>query len=320
MSRKPCGRLAPSPTGPLHLGHARSFLAAWWSARAERGRIVLRSEDLDGTRCRREHEQQMLADLAWLGIDWDGDLLRQSDDLGPYHAALDRLEAAGHAYACVCTRRQILEALDAPHASGEELRYPGTCRGRYPDRREAERRCGVPAGLRMALPPGWLETVDRLRGPVRFCPAEECGDFLLLRRDGMIAYQLAVVVDDARQGVDQVVRGDDLLPSAVRQEQIYSALGLSAPAWYHLPLVLDAEGRRLSKRGGAPGLAEWRQADLDPRELVGWCAASLGLWSGAGRPPLKTPAEWLGAWDWSRVPLSPVVAPDLPGPTHRDLA
>jgi glutamyl-tRNA synthetase len=281
---------------------------------------VLRSEDLDRTRCRREHEQQMLEDLDWLGLDWDGELLRQSDDLGPYHAALDRLEAAGHAYPCVCTRRQILEALDAPHASGEELRYPGTCRGLFRDRNEAEQRCGVPAGLRLALPTGWLETVDRLRGPVSFCPAAECGDFLLLRRDGMIAYQLAVVVDDSRQGVDQVVRGDDLLPSTVRQERIYSALGLPAPAWYHLPLVLDEQGRRLSKRGGAPALAEWRRAGLDPLELVGWCAASLGLWSGPGRPPLKTPAQWLVAWDWSLVPLEPVLAPELPASPPPELA
>ena len=320
MNRAGCGRLAPSPTGPLHLGHARSFLAAWWSARAAGSRIVLRSEDLDATRCRREYEQQLLGDLAWLGLDWDGDLLRQSDDLAPYHAALDRLEAAGHAYACTCTRRQILEALDAPHAAGDELRYPGTCRGRYRDRREAERLTGIAAGLRLALPSGALTSVDRLRGPVSFCPEQECGDFLLLRRDGMISSQLAVVVDDARQGVDQVVRGDDLLPSAVRQERLYAALGLAVPAWYHLPLVLDAQGRRLSKRGGAESLADWRQAGRDPRELVGWCAQTLGLWRDPGPPPLRTPAEWLPEWDWSRVPLHSVVAPPLSGVATKDLA
>jgi glutamyl-tRNA synthetase len=303
------GRLAPSPTGPLHLGHARSFLAAWWSARSAGGRILLRSEDLDLQRCKPEFERAQIQDLKWLGLDWDGPLLRQSDDLQPYLQALKRLEESGAVYACVCTRKEIEEAIDAPHGAGDERRYLGTCRGRFKSRQEAEYQTGLPAGLRLRVPAGPLETVDRLRGPQRFDTSQECGDFLLLRRDGGIAYQLAVVVDDARQGVTQVVRGDDLLPSAVRQELLYRAFGWRVPDWYHLPLVLASDGRRLSKRAGDAGLSAWREHGRDPRELVGWCAQSLGLWPRDVPPPRLDPAGWLPHWSWAKVPSAVALAP-----------
>lgn len=308
----PVGRLAPSPTGPLHLGHARSFLAAWWSARSAGGRLLLRSEDLDFQRCKPEFERAQLQDLEWLGLDWDGPLLRQSDDLRPYQTALEQLEQRGQVYACVCSRREIEEAIDAPHGSGEERRYAGTCRGRFQSRREAESQQGVTAGLRLRVPAGPLETKDQLRGPQRFDTSQECGDFLLLRRDGGLAYQLAVVVDDARQGVTQVVRGDDLLSSTVRQELLYRAFGWRIPEWYHLPLVLAPDGRRLSKRAGDACLSAWRERGRDPRELVGWCAQSLGLWPLDQAPPLLDPAGWLPRWSWARVPLTPALAPRLP--------
>jgi glutamyl-tRNA synthetase len=273
----PTTRLAPSPTGLLHLGHARSFLAAWWMARARAGRVVLRIEDLDRERCRPEWDDAARADLEWLGLDWDGPVLVQSRDLAPYHAAIQDLLGTGAAFACVCTRREVLEALDAPHAVGDEVPYPGTCRGRFADPAAAERASGRTAGVRFRVPSGPRAVVDRIRGRVTANPAAECGDFLVLRRDGAIAYQLAVVVDDARQGVDLVVRGDDLLPSCARQELLQEALGLARPTWCHVPLVLDEHGERLSKRAESPPLAELRASGIDPRRIVRWAAASLGL-------------------------------------------
>jgi len=282
LPEAPTTRLAPSPTGLLHLGHARSFLAAWWFARARGGRVVMRVEDLDGARCRPEWADAALRDLEWLGLDWDGAPLVQSDDLEPYHAAVERLLAAGDAYPCVCTRRQIEGALDAPHAAGTELRYPGTCRGRFASRAAAEASSGRVAGVRFAVSPGVRAVDDLLLGRIEAEPDAECGDFLVLRRDGAIAYQLAVVVDDARQGVDLVVRGDDLVPSTLRQALLQDALDLPHPAWLHTSLVLDATGARLSKRGGARSLAELREAGVDPRRIVGWAAASLGFHAEGG--------------------------------------
>ncbi|QDU85051.1 Glutamyl-Q tRNA(Asp) synthetase [Planctomycetes bacterium Pla163] len=289
----PTTRLAPSPTGLLHLGHARSFLAAWWVARARGGRVRLRIEDLDRGRSRPEWDDAARADLEWLGLDWDGPVLVQSTDLAPYHSAIDQLLRAGAAFACVCTRRELLEALDAPHATGDEVPYAGTCRDRYQDPAAAERASGRAAGVRFRVPPGPREIVDQIHGSVIANPAAECGDFLVLRRDGAIAYQLAVVVDDARQGVDLVVRGEDLLPSSARQELLQDALGLARPSWCHVPLVLDSEGERLSKRAGSPPLAELRANGVDPRRVVGWAAASLGLVTDE-----RAPDEGLDAAGW----------------------
>ena len=292
------GRLAPSPTGRLHVGHARSFLVAWWSARAAGGEIVLRIEDLDRTRCKPEWEAGVLEDLEWLGLDWDGTPLRQSDDLEPYHAAAERLLARGLAYPCVCSRREIEAHLAAPHAGGE-LVYPGTCRGRFADVHAAERQSGRPAGVRFRVAPGPHAIEDRVHGRFTADPSAECGDFLLLRRDGMVAYQLAVVVDDARQGVTEVVRGDDLLPSAVRQHLLREALGLPHPAWAHVPLVHMPDGRRLAKRGGAVSLSDLREGGADPREIVAWCARTLGL---ADRSEARLwPNEVVGRFAWPAI-------------------
>lgn len=277
------GRLAPSPTGRLHLGHARSFVAAWWHARAAGGRVVLRSEDLDRTRCKPEYEDAFLRDLEWLGLTWDGPLLRQSDDLAPYTEATERLLSADRAYACTCTRKDILSSQSAPHASGEELRYPGTCRGRWPDASTAEATTGTPAGVRFDVGQERIAFTDELAGAQEHHPQAECGDFLLLRRDGVISYQLAVVVDDARQGVTEVLRGSDLLPSAARQMLLQRDLGLPRPRQLHLGLVRDPQGRRLSKRDGDLELAELRERGLPPARLITWAARTLGAppdWSG----------------------------------------
>ncbi len=286
------GRLAPSPTGRLHLGHARSFVAAWWHARAAGGRVVLRSEDLDRTRCRREFEDAFLRDLEWLGLTWDGSLLRQSDDLEPYAEATDRLLRAGRAYACTCTRKDILAAQSAPHSSGEELRYPGTCRGRWPDPETAETATRSPAGVRFDVGDAPVAYTDELAGAQLHRPQDECGDFLLLRRDGVVSYQLAVVVDDARQGVTEVVRGRDLLSSAARQMLLQRDLQLPHPRQLHVGLVRDPGGRRLSKRDGDLELAELRERNLAPERLIAWAARSLGAppdWSGSAADLARTP-------------------------------
>jgi glutamyl-tRNA synthetase len=302
-ARPPVGRLAPSPSGALHLGHARSFLAAWWSVRSRGGRVLLRLEDLDGQRCSAEHAERARLDLRWLGLDWDGETV-QSADLGPYTAAVDALLARGAAYPCVCSRRAIESQLSAPHGADSERPYPGTCRGRYASLAAAEAESGLPAGVRLRVPPGRFTLLDDLRGPHSAEPGAETGDFLLLRRDGAIAYQLAVVVDDGRQGVTEVVRGDDLLPSAARQALLQRALGLPHPVWRHLPLVVDEQGRRLSKRDGDLSLSSLREAGVDARRVVGWAAASLG--QGSAGDELRSAAEYGERFTWSRVPTRPV--------------
>jgi glutamyl-tRNA synthetase len=269
----PVGRLAPSPTGALHLGHARTFLLAWWHVRSRGGRIVLRLEDLDRTRVRPEASAACLRDLEWLGLDWDGEPCVQSRDTSAYEAALARLAAAGATYACACSRQDILRALSAPHAGEGELRYPGTCRARG---WTAETSGGRALAVRLRVPAGGVELEDGIAGPFRCDVQDEVGDFLLASRDGFFAYQLAVVIDDARAGVTEVLRGDDLLPSAARQWHLQRALGLAHPRWFHAPLVVDEHGRRLAKRAGALSLAALREAGVDPRALVAWVARSAG--------------------------------------------
>lgn len=296
------GRLAPSPTGLLHVGHARSFLLAWAHARSRGARIVLRIEDLDRDRCRPELAESALRDLEWLGLDWDGEPLVQSRDLAPYQRACDELVARGLAYPCTCTRAEIA-ALSAPHAEDREQRYPGTCRGRWPDARAAREATGREPGIRLVVPPGEIEVEDGLAGARRFDVASETGDFLIRRRDGAFAYQLAVVVDDARQGVGEVVRGEDLLSSAARQKLLQRSLGLASPRWWHVPLVVSESGERLAKRRGSLALAELRARGVDPRAVVAWAARS------AGGPPIEivTPAETLRGFSLSRVPRAPAV-------------
>ena len=296
------GRLAPSPTGHLHVGHARSFLLAWWHARSRGGSVVLRIEDLDRARAKPELVDTCLRDLEWLGLDWDGPPLFQSADLAPYEEACVRLVHEGAAYACTCSRKEIEAALSAPHGGGE-LRYPGTCRGRYASVRSAERGTSRSAGLRLRVPRGPLVLVDGVRGAHRSDVHREVGDFLLARRDGTYAYQLAVVVDDARQGVSEVLRGDDLLPSAARQWHLREALGLPQPRGFHVPLVVDPAGRRLAKRDRDLSLASLREAGVDPRRLVRWAAASTGCDPGAE----ATAEECLPAFDLARLPGSPAV-------------
>ncbi|ALA66495.1 tRNA glutamyl-Q(34) synthetase GluQRS [Corynebacterium lactis] len=250
----PTGRYAPSPTGRLHLGNLRTAVLAWAHARAHGGRFIVRIEDIDRQRSRPEYEAQQLADLEAIGIDWDGAPVRQSERSGLYESALAHLTAAGLTYPCFCTRREILAASSAPH--GVPGQYPGTCRLLSDDAVAARRAEFAAAGrrpsIRLKAQVSEGTAMDEIHGEVR-APID---DFILRRADGMWAYNLAVVVDDADQGVTEVVRGDDLLTSAPRQAYLAGLLGYSAPTFVHVPLVVNAEGRRLSKRDGDVTLGE----------------------------------------------------------------
>jgi glutamyl-tRNA synthetase len=300
-SAPPVGRLAPSPTGSLHIGHARSFLLAWWSIRSRGGRVVLRIDDLDGERVKPGMADGCRSDLEWLGLDWDGEPLVQSTDLAPYDEAIERLLADGRAYPCVCSRREVREALSAPH-EGAEARYAGTCRGRWATPEEAESATGRTAGIRFVVEDRVLELEDAHHGSFRSHPFAECGDLLIGRRDGAPAYQLSVVVDDARQGVTEVLRGDDLLASCGRQALLQEALGLPRPRWVHVPLVVNDEGVRLAKRSGGLTLASLRESGVDPRALVAWVARSAGMEAGQR----VSPAELTDCFALERVPPEPV--------------
>ena len=302
MDAQPVGRLAPSPTGRLHLGHARSFLLAWWHARSRGGRIVLRIEDLDRERSKQEWVDGCLRDLEWLGLDWDGPALRQSADTTALERTAETLVEQGLAYPCICTRAEIAAA-GAPHAGEREVVYPGTCRGRWSGFEAAERASGRRAALRVRIPPGPVEIEDLVCGRSSFDVAREVGDLLARRRDGVWAYQFAVVVDDARQGVTEVLRGDDLLPSAARQWHLQRACALPHPTWVHVPLVVHPSGERLSKRRADLALSHLRHAGVDARAVVAWAAQC----SGQGELERSTAAEVLPGFDLGRLPPTAVV-------------
>lgn len=295
------GRLAPSPTGVLHLGNARTFLLAWLSVRARGGRVLLRIEDIDGPRVKPQAEQQAIADLRWLGLDWDGEVVRQTDRLSRYAAACARLLQDRRAYACVCSRKEVEEAASAPHeADLDGPIYPGTCAFVYADLADAKARTGRDAAVRFHVDTAAVAFVDGLRGPQA---GRIEGDFVIQKRDGGPAYQLAVVVDDAAQGVTEVLRGDDLLPSTPRQLLLYRALDLAPPAFVHVPLVVGPDGLRLAKRHGDTSLAAFRARGVRPQQIVGYLAHTCGM----GPPGAEcTPAELLPRFDLARLPRAPV--------------
>jgi glutamyl-tRNA synthetase len=299
----PVGRLAPSPTGLLHLGHARTFLIAWWRARSVGGRILMRLEDLDGPRAKPEMAEAALRDLAWLGLDWDGPDYVQSTGLAEIETAAAQLAERGLAYACVCSRGDIRSAQSAPQRGEAEPRYPGTCRGKYGSLSQAQSETGKPAGLRLAVPEGSVTFVDEIAGARAYDVQASVGDFLIAKRDHAPAYQLAVVVDDARQGVTEVVRGEDLLESSARQILLQRALGLAGVRYCHAPLVLDESGRRLAKRHDDLSLAELRAGGTDPRAVVAWAARSAGMKC----EPRLSAREALSQFSLAALPREPVV-------------
>jgi glutamyl-tRNA synthetase len=276
------GRFAPSPTGPLHLGSLRTALMAWLMARSAGGRFLVRIEDLDPQRSRREYEALQLADLRALGIDWDEEPVRQSERTWLYDDALAKLHAAGRLYPCFCTRAEIREAASAPHGELPKGSYPGTCRDIPAAERRARMESGERFALRLRADGERIVWRDRLWG-------EQSGpvdDFVLVRADGVHAYQLAVVVDDAAQGIGEVVRGADLAESTPRQILLQRLLGLPTPAYAHVPLVLGPSGARLAKRDGGATLAE----RAEPVEVtLARLAHSLGL--AADRERVRTASD-----------------------------
>lgn len=292
------GRFAPSPTGVLHLGNLRTALASWLSVRTANGRWRLRVEDVDGPRCRPEHETRQLRDLEALGLGWDGPVLRQSERSGAYREALAALHAAGRLYPCVCTRRDLLALASAPHAEDGLRPYPGTCRARP--------WAGFDAALRLRLPGGPVAWADRSLGPQRDDPAALTGDPLLFRRDGCFAYHLAVVVDDGAQGVTEVVRGADLRSVTATHLRLQEALGLPHPIYAHLGLVTGPDGTRLGKRAGALGLTELAARGVALSEVVGWLGHSLGC---LDRPEPCRAEDLIPRFTWDRVPKGEVAVP-----------
>jgi glutamyl/glutaminyl-tRNA synthetase len=284
------GRLAPSPTGLMHLGHARTFWIAQQRVRSQAGIVVLRNEDLDRARCKPEFVSAMLEDLRWFGFQW-----QEGPDcggpFGPYSqnqrqsyylSAFQKLRAAGFVYPCTCSRQDVLRSLQAPHVGDDEPLYPGTCRPKSPDLPVEARDSGVSAARAPTgnTPPGtkvnWrfrvpdgetISFVDGHYGPQQFIAGKDLGDFVVWRHDGIPAYQLAVVVDDAAMRITEVVRGEDLLKSTARQLLLYRALATTPPRFYHCPLVTNETGVRLAKRHDALALRTLRQQGRTPEEI-----------------------------------------------------
>jgi glutamyl-tRNA synthetase len=301
VSPAPTGRYAPSPTGTLHLGNLRTALLAWLFARSAGARFLMRIEDLDVGRVREAFVGEQLADLAALGLDWDGEPVRQSARLERYDDALARLEAQGLLYPCFCTRAEIREAASAPHRAPAEGAYPGTCRALSQAERSAREAAGRPPALRVDAGAAEIAFTDRLAGPV----SGVVDDFVVRRSDGVHAYNLAVVVDDAEQGVREVVRGADLLDSTPRQLWLASALGVEAPASHaHVPLVLGPDGARLAKRHGAVTLADRAAQGQEPEAVRAELAASAGLCAADERP---SPAELVARFDPALLSREPAV-------------
>jgi glutamyl-tRNA synthetase len=296
------GRFAPSPTGPLHVGNLRTALLAWLFARSAGAPFLVRVEDLDAGRVRPGLAEAQLADLAALGLDWDGPVVRQSERRERYEAALADLDARGLLYPCYCTRREIREAASAPHGPLPEGAYPGTCRELTAAERAEREAAGRPPALRLRAGAARVAFADRLLGR-----HERVVDDLVVRRnDGTPAYNLAVVVDDAAQGVGEVVRGADLLDTTPRQLLLARRLGLPEPAHAHVPLVLGPDGARLAKRHGAVTLADRAARGATPADVLAWMAASLRL-SAPGAAPPRTAADLLPAFDPGRLPREPTV-------------
>ncbi|MDO8188425.1 tRNA glutamyl-Q(34) synthetase GluQRS [Conexibacter sp. JD483] len=302
MSRD--GRFAPSPSGTLHLGNLRTALLAWLFARSAGARFLVRIEDLDPGRSRREHEQRQLADLAAIGLDWDGPVERQSERRELHREALRRLQDDDRVYPCWCTRAEIREAASAAHGPLPEGAYPGTCRELTAAQRAERAASGRRPALRLDAGGERLAFDDRLHGHVEGV----VDDLVLWRNDDTPAYNLAVVVDDGDQRIGEVVRGDDLLDSTPRQLLLQRLLGLPQPSYAHVPLVLGPDGRRLAKRHGAVTLADLDASrGWEPADALAWMAGSLGL---AEPGEQVTPALLEAHFSPRRLPREPATFGD----------
>lgn len=306
------GRYAPSPSGRMHLGNLCCCLLAWLSAKSKGGSVVLRVEDLDAMRCPRSFADLLEEDLAWLGLSADEGGSKggphapyyQSERSNLYQQYYDKLAAMGLTYPCFCTRSQ-LHAASAPHRSDGQVVYQGTCRSLTPEEVAAKSAVRPPA-WRVQVPDKVVAFTDGHMGRYGENLAADCGDFIVRRADGGFAYQLAVVVDDALMGVTEVVRGADLLSSTPRQLWLYEILGLKAPEFYHLPLLLAPDGRRLSKRDGDQSLENLR-ARYTPEEVVGRLAYACGL---TDTPAPRAAADLIDGFSWDKVPKNDILLPE----------
>ncbi|MFZ5471573.1 MAG: tRNA glutamyl-Q(34) synthetase GluQRS [Myxococcota bacterium] len=298
------GRFAPSPTGRMHLGNARTALLGWLQARAAGGQFLLRIEDLDRARSRPELVDELFRDLEFLGLTWDEAPLFQSQREEAYRAALEQLSREGRTYPCFCSRAEVARAASAPHGPADEgPRYPGTC-ARRPETETAARLKERPATLRFRVQPGVERFVDLVHGEQSQDVEATVGDFVVRRADGVASYQLAVVVDDADSSITDVLRADDLLSSTARQLQLYRALKRSPPRFAHVPLLLGEDHQRLAKREGAFAVADLRQAGVSAERIIGL----LARWSGLGDGSPVRAAELVEGFSLSRIPRQPVVA------------
>ncbi len=296
------GRFAPSPTGELHLGNLRTALLAWLFARLHGDRFLVRFEDLDPSSVREQFYAGQLADLVAVGLEPDAPPVCQSDRVDLYTEALGALERAGSTYPCWCSRREIREAASAPNSAILRGAYPGTCRRLAAAARRERERSGRPPAIRLRTDRASLTVVDEQSGEF----VGPVDDVVLRRGDGVFAYNLAVVVDDADQGITRVVRGDDLLPSTPRHVYLMGRLGLPVPVFAHVPLVLGSDGARLAKRHGSVTLADRLAIGESPARVLGRLAASLGL----GDEPEPSVDELLVAFDPVRLPRQPWVWTD----------
>lgn len=304
-SSVPSGRFAPSPTGRMHLGNVFTALISWLSVRQKGGKWILRIEDIDPQRSKTEYARLIEDDLCWLGLDWDEGGLADRDPSGPYRQSLrgeiyekylGKIVWSGYTYPCTCTRADIM-ATQAPHQSDGRIIYGGRCRPAVFPCHAQTPADGRRAATRLYVPDEEICFTDGVCGPQRVNLATECGDFILRRADGAWAYQLAVVVDDALMGVTEVVRGNDLLLSAAQQIYLYRLLGLEAPAYFHLPLLCNQAGQRLSKRDRGVGMGELRDK-FSAGEIVGRLAFLAGL---LPEPASCRPDELIGLFDWGAV-------------------
>lgn len=300
------GRFAPSPSGSMHLGNARTALLAWLDVRARGGRMLLRIEDLDRDRCRPEHADGLRGDLEWLGLDWDAEVPAQSTRGAAYDAAIEVLRATGRTFECFCTRRELREA-SAPHGPSDETpRCAAGCRELDRGQREQLRAAGRRASLRVEVPAPDPPVADRLAGEVGAAGGAE---IVVRRSDGLHAYHLAVVVDDAADGVTEVCRGDDLLAATTPQAGLQQLLGLPRPAYAHVPLVLGPDGARLSKRHGAVAIADLRDAGIAAGRIQSVLARSAGIATGE----TAAPRELVRGFDLAAIDRRPAALPELVG-------
>lgn len=316
----PRGRFAPTPSGKMHIGNALIALLSWLQVRSAGGQFILRIEDIDVNRSRDELAEELVYDLKWLGLDWDegpeiggpSGPYRQALRQELYECELRKLQEQQRLYPCYCSRADIAAAASAPHGlASEGKRYPGTCRQLNAEEARMKELRKTPS-LRMKVPDALITFTDGIAGPQRY-QLSDGGDFVVKRADGIISYQLAVVVDDALMGITHVLRGADLLDSTPRQLLLYQTLGYTPPSFAHAPLIVDAEGRRLAKRSRGLSLSFLRGQGIRPQHVVGWLAWSAGL---LDRPEDVSPNELVAGFDISSVTAAPI---RLTSEAHRHL-